>query len=233
MQWRRVLHRLVNLAPVKWMLTESRLLSRLFFEWRYRSPDPYGVRSDEERGKYDHAFSLVGAKTYRRGLDLGCGEGWHTTRLSRFCREVVGVDLSRRAVARARRRCRPPSVEYRVVDVARDELPGPFDYIFCGETLYYLRRSQLPDARTRILASLEDEGVLHLLHSRALGDDVTGLAYKEFGARTVHGMFGSADELRIVRDEQSPLYRVTVFRKRGGRPREASGHGTAESDRHS
>lgn len=225
-EWRGLLHRLINLAPVKWVLTEYRSLTRRFFEWRYRTLDPYGGRERREKSKFSHAFAVLGEGSFRRGLDLGCGEGWHTGRVAARCARVDAVDLSTRAIARAREVNEHDNVEYRVLDFVSQPLPGRFDYIFCAETLYYLRRAQLDEVREKVLRALEEKGVLHLLHSRSLADDVSGLEYKAFGAKTIHDAFGRSDDLTVVADESRPMYRVTVYRMR---PARAAPGGTPDS----
>jgi len=79
--------------------------------------------------------------TDRRALDLGCGFGW----VSRWLREhgarsVLGVDLSRNMILRARETTTDPAIDYRIADIETIELPvGAFDFAFSSLTFHYIR----------------------------------------------------------------------------------------------
>ncbi len=73
-----------------------------------------------------------------RVLDIGCGEGVLLSRLdAAACSEYVGIDWSRRAIARA---AGHPAIPSRFVEAdARDYFPGRrFDAIVFNEVLYYI-----------------------------------------------------------------------------------------------
>lgn len=103
-----------------------KLIQELFFELRYlfgNSPWDTGI-SPPELLEY-----LQGAPA-GRALDLGCGTGTNSIRIAQAGWSVVGVDLSRIAIRRARRKARQKdlNVEFRRLNVA--ELPGligPYD----------------------------------------------------------------------------------------------------------
>jgi SAM-dependent methyltransferase len=73
-----------------------------------------------------------------RALDLGCGEGLFTALLAQAGTDVVGVDISATALARAR--SRHPSLDFRLV-----ELDGPlrfddetFELVWASEVLEHI-----------------------------------------------------------------------------------------------
>ena len=50
----RLLHWVVNVPFIKRMITGNRTLVRLYFDWKYRREDPYGLlKSDFEKTKLD------------------------------------------------------------------------------------------------------------------------------------------------------------------------------------
>lgn len=79
--------------------------------------------------------------TGKRVADLGCGFGW----VSRWMREqgaasVLGFDVSRTMIARAKADTNDPAVEYRLADLETLELgTAEFDVIFSSLTLHYIR----------------------------------------------------------------------------------------------
>ena len=77
----------------------------------------------------------------KRVVDLGCGFGW----ASRWMREqgaasVVGIDLSRNMIDRARADTGDPAIEYRVADIEQLELPeAGFQLAYSALTFHYIR----------------------------------------------------------------------------------------------
>jgi SAM-dependent methyltransferase len=206
---------MINVAGVQSLLKNNRIVPRVFFEYKYRKPDPYGARGQAERDKFEHAFALLRDTRFDAGLEIGCGEGVHTWRVAERCRRVLAVDLSSRAIKRARlNNTARPSIEFTTLDIAGEPIPGQYDYIFCAETLYYLHRSRLPGATVRILHGLKPGGILHLLDNRCINDDTTGVPFKQWAARTIHEAFLSLPALEPIADEQTDVYRITILRRR-------------------
>lgn len=83
--------------------------------------------------------SLLPSLPGSRVVDLGCGFGW-------FCRwaadhgaaSVLGIDLSERMLARARRETDDGCVEYRRQDLDEIDLEPGFDLAYSGLTLHYI-----------------------------------------------------------------------------------------------
>jgi len=77
----------------------------------------------------------------RRIVDLGCGFGW----ASRWFREqgaasVLGLDLSRNMIARARADTADAAIEYRIADLDTLELPaGAFDLAYSSLAFHYVQ----------------------------------------------------------------------------------------------
>lgn len=88
------------------------------------------------------AFQTLPDLRDRRVLDLGCGFGWHC----RYAREqgarsVMGVDLSKKMLVRAKATTNDPAIEYRksaIEDV--DFSPNQFDIVISSLALHYVER---------------------------------------------------------------------------------------------
>src|SRR5690554_6019920 len=76
----------------------------------------------------------------KRVADLGCGFGW----AARWMREqgaasVLGIDLSRNMIERARAQTTDPAIEYRIADLETVELPeNTFDVVYSSLAFHYV-----------------------------------------------------------------------------------------------
>lgn len=93
-----------------------------------------------------------------RVLDLGCGTGHLTFRLSERGACVVGLDASEAMVREAR--AAYPAIEFVVGDAADFRIDPPFDAIFSNAALHWVRRAE--DAACCMAAALVPGGRLVL-----------------------------------------------------------------------
>jgi 2-polyprenyl-3-methyl-5-hydroxy-6-metoxy-1,4-benzoquinol methylase len=210
---KKLLHDIVNSAKIKEMLTSNRWFVQLYFNYLYRKSDPYRVDSTAEANKFEHAFSLLGDRHFEKGVEIGCGEGRNTWRVAEICDKVRALDISDAAIRRAKKNNLLPNVEFATFDLVTESLRPAFDYIFCSEMLYYLHLNQLDPAIRQLVSATKPGGIIHLLHSRSLKDDDSGLELKEFGAKTIHERFLNRDTLNLIADEQTKSYRITILQR--------------------
>jgi cyclopropane fatty-acyl-phospholipid synthase-like methyltransferase len=214
----KMAHKLANLPVIKRALTQNRFFVRMYFNWRYRSPDPYKVSaSGYEREKMERVMATLGfEKRFASILEIGCGEGNMTARLASISGRTLATDISDMAVRRTRETTSSfPNVETQRLDLLSDEPPGQFDLVVASEVLYYFGKDQLPAVLERITSCVKNRGSVALIHARALADDETGVELKKFGARTIHEMFIHDPRYSVIQDDIQPAYRVTVLRKAG------------------
>ena len=181
-----------------------------YFDRLYaRSEDPWGFATSEyEREKYRETLRMLGGNRFRSGLELGCSIGALTAMLAPFCDRLLAVDVSLRALATARRRCRGQrQVRFAQMNVPRELPAGRFDFVLVSEIGYYWSDADLDAAIERIAALAHGVMVelVHFLppvaeHVRS-GDDV----HQAFLA---HPQFEPVDGVRRER------YRVDVMRVR-------------------
>ena len=108
----------------------------------YWIEDPWGLNSESERYRFcktnEMLVQLVGdARTL---LEIGCGEGHQTSYLVNLQMDVYGLDVSEKAIKRARRRC-PSAVFGMGTAEDADEVFAPvrFDLVVACEVLYYAK----------------------------------------------------------------------------------------------
>lgn len=164
--------------------------------------------------KISTTFSLLDDFYSQKALEIGCGEGKITHYLVAKVEQITACDISDIAIKRAREINQGnPKIEYRTIDIVSEDIAEKYDLIFCSEVLYYLNLQQLKSTIQKIINLLNWNGKLLLLHSRSLKDDTDGLELKEFGAKTIHEMFISVNNLAIEQDIIESKYRITLLTK--------------------
>ena len=173
-----------------------------------------------EPGESWHAWSRVVMglmPSLDRAVDLGCGSGVLSAELARLCREVVGVDVSPKALSAARAHVdRMGLSNVRFVEANMDALdiaPGSCDLALLSQTLHHL-----PDPMVGIETAarlLKPEGSLILMellpHKEAWVKEKLGHLHLGFSAMELEAMLGRAG-LQIRALETLPPSRGERFR---------------------
>jgi hypothetical protein len=110
-------------------------------ELLYRVRDPWQMESEKQSFRFQETNRLIEQRFGRVAtlLEVGAGEGHQSAHLLRVCDQLFGIDVSRRALARARRRC--PGAVFAAADVGdvAQVLPTlQFDLVVACEVLYYI-----------------------------------------------------------------------------------------------
>lgn len=120
-------------------LEKRRFVGR--FEAMYASEEAEGFDSwhqdDVTTLQKRVSLAILGEREYPRVLDFGCGKGAFTHLLKKGDNRVLGVDLSKTAVAKAA--ARYPDIEFRALPSSRlPALKGRFDLAVAMEVLSYI-----------------------------------------------------------------------------------------------
>ena len=94
-----------------------------------------------------------------RILEIGCGNGELTSRLSRDSREVIGMDISNKAIKLAKKH-EHGNLKFLVHDIERDPLEGENSLIMCQDVLYYVPSVSMKKVAKKISEALINEGIL-------------------------------------------------------------------------
>ncbi|WP_283139558.1 class I SAM-dependent methyltransferase [Rhizohabitans arisaemae] len=141
---------------------------RGYFDWWHRKPDPWALGTDGyELHKYKTTLGLLPARPYKRILEVGCSEGVFTRELAAVYpqAEITGIDISQRALERARARNTAAKVEFLHANIVTHRPGRHFDLVFCAETLYYLGRpDRLRQASAGLGELLVPGGLLVMVH---------------------------------------------------------------------
>lgn len=107
----------------------------------YALPDPWGMTTEREQSRFRQTNQVIESLAGRVGtmLELGSGEGHQSEHLARLCRQLDGLEISERAVGRARERL--PQCRFGVGDMSALPWPLPpgerYDLVVACEVLYY------------------------------------------------------------------------------------------------
>lgn len=184
--------------------------------WNYSWPaairHAFAARFYEQR-KYWKTWRIIPRRRYRTALEIGCSIGVFTQRLAARCEELVAIDYSPTALARARERCRrQPRVRFLEAKVPEQFPPGTYELIVFSEVAYYLSREDFLATAQRIVAQLAEGGFLVMVHYRhhrdypLSGDFAHDWFLNEAGPALVH-----------LQDWRRPsAYRLDLFQKIDG-----------------
>lgn len=107
----------------------------------YAMPDPWHMASAGEQYRFAMTNALITSRLCRVGtiLELGCGEGHQSLHLVSLCDQLYGLDVSARAVSRARERVPKAIFETGTLPtVPWRPAGGQFDLVVACEVLYYM-----------------------------------------------------------------------------------------------
>jgi SAM-dependent methyltransferase len=186
-------------------------LSMAFFEAKYRTaPDPWNFAgSPYEQRRYEEIVRHLGHRRFRRAFEPGCSIGILTERLAGICDEVIAVDISPTAMARARVRCAQwPGVSVEAGALPQSIAPGWFDLIVLSEVGYYFTSGTLAALATELASRLVSDGIFIAVHWLGHSDDhvLTG--------DEVHGVLGA--NLGLIRTDADRYegFRIEMWRHR-------------------
>lgn len=139
--------------------------------------DPWGVATWYERRKRSLLLAALQQQRYGRVLDVGCSTGELTRELVGRADDVVAVDVSGAALARARELVPDAHVRFVLGDVPqilRDDTvtAAPFDLVVVSEVGYFLHGDELVSLLRRCRRLLAEDGELVLCHWRHPTRDV-------------------------------------------------------------
>lgn len=91
-------------------------------------------------GEWHVLRTLLPGFTGKRVLDLGCGFGWHCVyAVEQGASEALGIDLSEKMLAEARKRNTSPRITYRRMAIEDfDFLPETYDVVISSLAFHYL-----------------------------------------------------------------------------------------------
>ena len=129
------------------MLSILKFLSRyssikILFELIYFFKNPWNLHSSEEvyRYKYLNNFLIKknNNKIYSNILEIGCGEGIHTSYLTNIANKITSLDISTVAIKKAKKK-HIKNVSFHNCIIEKYIIKDKFDLIIASEVIYYIK----------------------------------------------------------------------------------------------
>lgn len=143
------------------LIRNSKYLNAYFFDRKYRKSDsPWNI--NPYNNYYSYVFRILKSlkKKFGNILDIGCGNGVFTARLSAFSNNITGIDISPTAIKYARKAY--PKINFQVCDIRNFYAKSKFDLIVCLEVIYYFNRKDVKIVLNKIYNFLKNDGMFVL-----------------------------------------------------------------------
>jgi 2-polyprenyl-3-methyl-5-hydroxy-6-metoxy-1,4-benzoquinol methylase len=122
--------------------------------------------------KFYNCFNQVGF-AHPKILDLGCGAGYDSKIMSKLGARTVGVDLSEKSIAIAKKEV--PACKFFVGDITDSlEKLGRFDGMFCLATIMHVNVNQMKKTFQNIARVLKKGGLLLISSFDGVGKNYEG-----------------------------------------------------------
>lgn len=193
-------------------MSEKESLTAAYFDDVYAAKDdPWDFATSEyEAEKYHATLQSLPREKYANAFEIGCSIGVLTEKLAERCGKLLAVDVSEKALAQARARCKNlPNVDFKRMSVPQEFPVENFDLILISEVGYYLSKVDWRKLAEKIFAHLAENGQAALVHWRPFVDD-----YPQTGD-AVHASFAkyAGGRMRRLNEKLTEKYRLDVWEK--------------------
>jgi SAM-dependent methyltransferase len=121
---------------------QIRLKAQSFFNDLWTRGDPWELETSTfEHQRYERLLSMLDQPRYGRALEIGCGAGTFTRRFAALTDQVLALDVSSDAIAKARAaHGLGQQVEFRAANIMDydPKTEAPWDLIIMSDMVYFL-----------------------------------------------------------------------------------------------
>ena len=193
-------------------MNEKQTLTEKYFEDVYAAnDDPWNFETSEyEAEKYVATLDALQRKNYANAFEIGCSIGVLTEKLATKCTKLLSVDVSEKALKKAKARCGDlPRITFKKMTVPREFPAERFDLILISEVGYYLAPEDWQILMRKCFANLDKNGQIVLVHWLPPVYD-----YPQTGDQ-VHDSFAefAEDQLKLLSEKRTENYRIDVWER--------------------
>ncbi|QJU60206.1 methyltransferase [Sphingomonas sp. AP4-R1] len=187
-------------------------LNAAYFDGIFESDDdPWDLASSAyEAAKFRHTHDALAGRRYARALEIGCAHGVLTGQLIGLCDTLLAIDISTRALAKARERVgdRPGLTLQRMAFPSETPEGAPFDLVILSEVAYYWSIADLDRAAEWLRDHIAAGGRIILVHYTGETD------YPQTGDEAVDALWTELSAVfSVVAAERRDTYRLDLWER--------------------
>jgi predicted TPR repeat methyltransferase len=194
------------------MMSRSSLDATYFDDIFASDDDPWGLASsDYEAAKFEATHDALADRRYARALEIGCAHGVLTEALAGLCDMLLAVDISSRALAKARERVGDrPGLQLARMAFPKEVPDGAaFDLVILSEVAYYWGVVDLDRAGEWLHNGVAPGGRIILVHYTGETD------YPHSGDAAVETLWNDLqDDFVVEKAERHERYRIDLWQRR-------------------
>lgn len=193
-------------------MSSKKTLTEKYFEDVYAAKDdPWNFETSEyEAEKYAETIKALLRENYKNAFEIGCSIGVLTEKLAAKCEKILAIDVSEKALEKAKTRCKNlPHITFKKMNFPQEFPEEIFNLILISEVGYYLAPEDWEAATEKIFAHLDDKAQVALVHWLPKVHD-----YPQTGDE-VHDIFErfASSRMRSIYKMRSENYRIDVWEK--------------------
>ncbi len=192
-------------------MKKKTLTEEYFADVYAANDDPWDFETSEyEAEKYAATLNALPRENYANAFEIGCSIGVLTEKLAAKCAKLLAVDVSEKALEKARARCENlPQIIFKKMSVPNEFPDAHFDLILISEVGYYLAPDDWRNLMEKSFAHLTGKGQIALVHWLPFVHD-----YPQTGDE-VHDSFTefAKNKMRNLSEKCTEKYRLDVWEK--------------------
>lgn len=193
-------------------MTGTSLKAEYFEDIFGSTDDPWDLASSEyEAAKFAHTHDVLADRRYAHALEIGCAHGVLTGYLAPLCDSLLAIDISTRALVKARDRVgdRPGVALAQMAFPRQTPDVDAFDLVVLSEVAYYWGLVDLDRASEWLRDHIAPSGRIILVHYTGetdyphSGDDAVEMLWSELGS-----------DFDVELAERRDTYRLDLWKRR-------------------
>lgn len=193
-------------------MTGTSLKAEYFDDIFGSDDDPWNLASSEyEAAKFAHTHDVLADRRYAHVLEIGCAHGVLTSVLAPMCDSLLAVDISTKALEKARERVgdRPGVTLAQMAFPQETPDAQAFDLVILSEVAYYWGLVDLDRASEWLRDSVCPGGRVILVHYTGETD------YPHSGDDAVEALWSELDaDFEVELAERQEKYRLDLWKRR-------------------